>query len=58
MEIFTALGKSSQTSLYQGLSFSVGIARAEGRMVDGVGVSFPPGSLVILQIVRKKERDI
>lgn len=47
VEIFTALGKSSQTSVYQRLNFSVGIARAgEGEeMVDGVRVSLPPGSL-------------
>lgn len=60
--IFTVLGKSSQTSLCQGLNFLVGTARTGGRMVDGVEVSLPPGSLsqtlVLLQIVRKKERDI
>lgn len=56
VEIFTPLGKSSQTSLYQGLNFSIGISRAEGRVVGGVRVPLPPE--VLLQIVRKKERDI
>lgn len=43
-------------------SFSVGIARNGGQMMGGVRVSLPPEglsqSLVLLQVVRKKERDI
>lgn len=63
VEIFTTLGRSSQTSLCQGLSFSVGIARGGVLDVDGVRASLPPESpsrslLVLLQVVRKKERDI
>jgi hypothetical protein len=46
VEIFTALGKSSQTSLYQGLSISVRIARAEGRMVMELGCHFLQGVLL------------
>lgn len=46
VEIFTALGRSSRTSLSEALSFLVGIAKNWGRMAGGVRVSLPPEGLL------------